>query len=218
MLRWIREERGGRKKSKKIGRPRTAEEIQKLILMMASENGWGYTRIMGELKKLGIKPPSRNTVKNILKAHGFDPGPNRGAGTWSEFLKRHADSLWQCDFYAKKVLTMTGFRDLYLLVFLHVGSRRVFIAPSTFHPNEAWVKQQMFAFHKHGEENGLSAKMIMHDRDKKFPTSIDELLEDKLDVEVKKSAVRAPNMNAFVERFLQTLQQECLDYFIVFGE
>jgi putative transposase len=35
---------------------------------MVRENDWNYTRIMGELKKLGITPPSRNTVKNILKS------------------------------------------------------------------------------------------------------------------------------------------------------
>lgn len=60
-----------------------------------------------------------------------------------------AASLWQCDFYAKKVLTLKGFRDLYLLVFLHVETRRVFIAPSTFHPNEAWVNEQARAFLGH---------------------------------------------------------------------
>jgi putative transposase len=50
---------------------------------MAKENAWGYTRIMGELKKLGIKPPSRNTVKKILKTAGFEPGPcaAKGHGT-----------------------------------------------------------------------------------------------------------------------------------------
>jgi len=128
------------------------------------------------------------------------------------------DSLWQCDFYSKKSITLKGFRDLYLLVCIHVGTRRVFVAPSTFHPNEAWVKEQMFAFPKHAEDNGLEAKMIMHDRDKKFPTSIDKLLENDLEIEVKKSPHRAPNTNAFVERMIQTLQQECLDHFIVFGQ
>jgi len=219
LMRWIREEnRTGPKKAVKKGRPRTAEEIRELILKFARENGWGYTRIMGELKKLGIKPPSRNTVKNILKANGYEPGPNRGEKSWGEFLKAHADSLWQCDFYSKMAITLKGFRDLYLLVFIHVGTRRVFVAPATFHPNEAWVKQQMFAFHKHAEEQGLEAKMIMHDRDTKFPAAIDDLLEKDLDVKVVKSAYRAPNMNAFVERMIQTLQQECLDHFIVFGE
>lgn len=35
---------------------------------------------------------------------------------------------------------------------------------------------------------------------------------------VKKASHRSPNTNTFVERFVQTLKQECLDYFIVFGE
>lgn len=40
----------------KRGRPKTKEEIRELVLKMARENDSGYTRIMGELKKLGITP------------------------------------------------------------------------------------------------------------------------------------------------------------------
>lgn len=218
LRRWIREASNrAKRKLAKVGRPRTKEEIRELIIKFARENDWGYTRILGELKKLGIKPPSRNTVKNILKENGLEPGPKRGAGTWDEFLKIHAASLWQCDFYAKKVLTFKGFRDLYLLVFLHVETRRVLIAPSTFHPNEAWVKEQAQAFLEHVRETGLETTIVMHDRDTKFTASFDEVLESA-DLEVKKAAHRSPNTNAFVERFIQTLQQECLDYFVVFGE
>jgi len=68
LRRWIREanQLGVRKPVRK-GRPRTKEEICELIVRLASENDWGYTRILGELRKLGIKAVSRNTVKNILK-------------------------------------------------------------------------------------------------------------------------------------------------------
>ena len=218
LRRWIREAgKPGKKTPAKKGRPRTKEEIRELIIKLARENDWGYTRILGELRKLGVQAVSRNTVKNILKENGFEPGPKRGAGTWDEFLKIHAATLWQCDFYAKKVLTIKGFRDLFLLVFLHVETRRVFIAPSTFHPNEAWVKEQANAFLKHVEGTGLGATMVMHDRDTKFTAAFDGILESA-DLEVKKTAHRSPNTVAFVERFIQTLQQECLDFFIVFGE
>ena len=91
------------------------------------QSAFGSTRILGELKKLGITSVSRSIVKNILKAHGLEPGPQRGVGTWDEFLTRHAETLWQCDFLATKALTTTGIKDLFLLVFLHVGSRRLFI-------------------------------------------------------------------------------------------
>ena len=218
LRRWIREAgKPSEKKLAKKGRPRTKEQIRQLIIKLARENDWGYTRILGELRKLGVKAVSRNTVKNILKENGLDPGPKRGAGTWDEFLKIHAATLWQCDFYAKKVLTIKGFRDLFLLVFLHVETRRVFIAPSTFHPHEAWVKEQAQAFLKHVAETGLGATIVMHDRDTKFTASFDGILKSA-DLKVMKSPFRSPNTVAFVERFIQTLQQECLDYFIVFGQ
>jgi len=218
LRRWIRESRSAsRKKRVSKGRPRTQEQIRELILRLARENDWGYTRILGELRKLGIQSVSRNTVKNILKANGLDPGPQRGAGTWDEFLKIHAASLWQCDFYAKRVLTFTGFRDLYLLIFLHVETRRVCIAPATFHPNEAWIKEQAEAFLKHAQDTGHGTAIMMHDRDTKFTASFDDVLKSG-GVRVQKAAPRSPNTNAYVERFVQTLQQECLGYFVVFGE
>ena len=57
----------------------------------------------------------------------------------------------------------------------------------------------------------------MHDRDTKFTASFDDILKQG-DLKVMKAAHRSPNTVAYVERFIQTLQQECLDYFIVFGE
>ena len=57
----------------------------------------------------------------------------------------------------------------------------------------------------------------MHDRDTEFTKTFDEASSGgKHDVKV--SAFRSPNTNAYVERFIQTLQQECLDHFVVFGK
>lgn len=218
LRRWIRSlNQTVKKKIAKRGRPKTDAEIRELILKLARENDWGYTRIMGELKKLGITPPSRNTIKNILKEHGLDSGPKRGEGTWDEFLKSHAQTLWQCDFLSKKTLTIKGFRDLYVLIFLHVATRRVFITKSTFHPNEEWVVEQAKQFQAHVQAAGQEVKILMHDRDTKFTPKFDAVFNAK-DGEAKETAFRSPNTNAYVERFIQTLQQEVLDRFIVFGE
>jgi putative transposase len=213
---WLLDEKRGRRPVKR-GRPRTQEQVRDLILRLAKENDWGYTRIMGELKKLGLKPPSRNTVKNILKGAGLEPGPKRGDGTWDEFLTRHAKTLWQCDFLSKPVWTLKGVKDLYVLIFLHVGSRRVWITPATDHPTAAWVQGQMRDFVEHAKGSKLPATMLFHDRDSKFTSEVDEELA-QANIEVKRTAFRAPNTNAFVERFIQTIQQECLDHFMVFGE
>src|SRR5262245_28637067 len=55
--------------TRKPGRPRTPDTVRELILRLARENAWGFTRIISELKKLGIRV-SRTTVINILKAAG----------------------------------------------------------------------------------------------------------------------------------------------------
>jgi putative transposase len=94
-LRWLREEQEA--KPWKRGRPRTADELRRLILRIARENDWGYTRIMGELKKLGITPPSGNTIKSILKKAGLEPGPHRGEGTWDRAYHRGALQIRERD-------------------------------------------------------------------------------------------------------------------------
>ena len=190
---------------------------EEMVIRGGKENAWGYTRILGELRKLQINSVSRNTVKNILIRNGFDPGPQRGVGTWDEFLKLHAKTLWQCDFFSKRVLTSKGFRDLFVLVFLHVESRRVFITPSTFKPNEAWMLKEAAAFRQYVKATGLKAKIMMHDRDGKFSKPFDDALRDA-NLTVQKTAFRSPNTVAFVERFIQSPKQEVLDYFVVFGQ
>jgi putative transposase len=218
LRRWIREDRKGRRRPvPKRGRRRTADNIRKLILMLAKDNGWGYMRILGELRKLNIRSVCRNTVKNILKVNGFDTGPKRGLGTWDEFIKIHAATLWQCDFFTKRIVTPKGLRDAFVLVFLHVQTRRVFVTPATQHPGEAWVKKQAEVFLKHVKKTKLGADIVMHDRDTKLTASFDTALTAG-GLRVQKSPFRSPNTCAFIERFIHTIRQECLHFFIVFGE
>ncbi|MDA7978113.1 MAG: integrase core domain-containing protein [Pirellulales bacterium] len=218
VLRWVRESRKECKPRQKAnrGRRQTPEQLRRLIRKMARENDWGYTRIMGELKKLGIKPPSRNTVKNILKQSGFDPGPKRGEGTWDDFLKRHAHSLWQCDFLSRRVVTWKGFRQVFVLAFLHVETRRVILSPATFKHDAAWAEVQANVFVNQARADGLRVARIMHDRDKMFSIAFDATLNRKR-VKILRSPFCSPNINAYVERFVQSIKQECLDHFIVFG-
>ena len=115
------------------------------------------------------------------------------------------------------MLTPKGLRDIFVLVFLHVETRRVFVTPATFKTGDAWMREQAEAFVQHVKDSGLQADIVMHDRDDKFTEDFDQTLKDA-DLRVQKAAYRSPNTVAFVERFIQTMQQECLDHFIVFGE
>jgi putative transposase len=50
------------KPKNRVGRPRTPEAIRELVLKIARETNWGYTRILGELRKLGYMAVLRQTV------------------------------------------------------------------------------------------------------------------------------------------------------------
>jgi putative transposase len=219
-VRWLAAEQKPaelKKSPRKPGRPRTPQEIEEIILRLARDTGWGYTRIWGELKKLRIRGVTRQTVKNILKRNDLDPGPQRGKGSWDEFLKIHGETLWQCDFLSKKVWTLSGFVDLCLLVFIHVGSRRIWISAATQHPDSAWVAQQARNFCMHLPDAGLAAQYVMHDADTKFTQHFKEILQSEGATPLP-IPFRGPNLNAFAERIVQTLKVECLDHFVVCGE
>ena len=82
--------------------------------------GWTrrYTRIIGELRKLGIKRISRQTERNILKEEGIEPSPDRTSDKWGDFLTRHAETLWAVDFFSVRTVTAHGIREMYLLFLL----------------------------------------------------------------------------------------------------
>ena len=107
-------------------RPPTPETTHELVLR-ARENDWGYGRIQGELKAMGIKL-SKTTIKNILRADGLEPTPILPRGNWAAFIKRHAETLWACDFISSRTLTKIGFVDCYVLFFIHIQSRRIYLS------------------------------------------------------------------------------------------
>jgi putative transposase len=217
--RWLKGERQGAsaKRQRKPGRPRTPDEIREWVVRMARETGWGYSRILGELKKLGIRAIAKSTVKNILKEYGLDPGPKRGEGTWTDFLKRHAATLYACDFFSKKVVSLRGVVEVFVLFFIHVSSRRVHIAGMSTRPTQAWTaaraRDSLSFLAGHGDKEPI----LLRDHDTKFGEHFDGVLREN-GVRVQKVGPLAPNLNAVAERWVQTVEHECLDHFVVFGE
>ena len=213
--RWLNEDKkAGSKRIRKRGRPRTREEIRELILRFARENDWGLGKIHGELKKLGIRI-SEQTVKNILRKEGL--GPGRGKGTWNDFVRRHVETLWACDFFTKRIVTPKGFVDMFVLFFIHVGSRRVFVSGVTANPDGTWMAQQARNFAMVASEGPKPATHLIRDRDTKFTAKFDEILGAD-GIKPVRTQPRSPNMNAFAERFVLAAKRECLDHFVVFGE
>jgi putative transposase len=124
------------------GRPRVPPEVEALVVRFARENrGWGYDRIVGALANLG-HPVADRTVGNILRRHNIPPAPERSrTTTWKEFIRSHMDVLAGADFFTVEVLTWRGLVTYYILFFIEVGSRRVWVGGITRHPHSAWMEQ-----------------------------------------------------------------------------
>ena len=122
-----------------------------------------------------------------------------------------------CDFFCKSIWTPLGKRQAYFLAFVHVGSRRVWVSSSTYHPNESWVLQQGRNLLMWLEEIGLEATHLIHDRDTKFTDAVDGLFKNSAGIDAVHTPVRAPNSNAFAESWIASVKRECLDYFACFS-
>ncbi len=216
--RWVRDEKEGKTKATNPkGGQRKPREIRALVIEIAKETGFGYTRIIGELRKLGIKKVSRQTVRNILKEEGIEPGPDRTSDSWDNFIKRHAETLWACDFFSVKTVTTSGLRDMYVLVWLCMSTREVLVSESTLHPNSAWVEKQADLFVDQTAGRDKKPDIVMHDKDTKFSKGFTEKLKER-GVRTNSLPKASPNLNGRCERIIQTIKLECLAKFIVFGK
>lgn len=204
-------------RQQKRGRPKkSTQEIIDLIVRLATENPtWGYGRIMGELKKLEIISLSRNTVKAILKSNGIDPSPKRGEDTWDAFLKRHFETLWACDFFTKTVWTAVGPKIFHVLFFINIRTRKVHIAGITKYPKKEWVINQAKTISFLFQDD--KSKVLVRDRDKKYPKEFDDIFRE-YNATVKKISYRSPNLNPYCEGWVGTIKRECLNQFFAFGE
>jgi transposase InsO family protein len=185
---------------------------------MAKENpSWGYDRIVGALKNLGQKA-SGQTVGNILRRHGLSPAPKRKqAICWKDFIRSHMKLLVGTDFFTVEVLTLKGFVTYYVLFFIHLESRRVFLGGMTPHPDQEWMERQ--ARNATMEDWGFlrGRRYLLHDRDTKFRRSFRALIESG-SVETIRLPARSPNLNSYAERWVRSVKEECLSRLILFGE
>lgn len=193
-------------------------EISQLIVRMAQDNpGWGYTRIQGALANLNHRV-GRGTIANVLKRSGIEPSPERSKCTpWSTFVKAHWKVLFAADFLTVEVWTSRGLVTHYLLFVMSLADRFVRIAGITTRPTEAWMLQ--VARNLTDWESGtLRAKQyLIIDRDSKYTDQFRRLIRDS-GTKVIRLPPRSPNLNAYAERFVRSIKDECLNRMIFVGQ
>jgi putative transposase len=191
------------------GRPALRQELEALILRLARENAtWGYGKIEGELRKLGVTV-SRTSMRNILDRHGMHgiPEPVRnGSLGWRQVMGHYKQQIVACDFFTIETLWL---QTLYVLFHIEVGTRRVHLARVTAHPDGYWVAQQARQYVWTLEECEDRPRILIRDNDKKFAGGHDLVFRSE-EVRVIRTPIQAPNANAYAERWVRTVREECL--------
>ena len=195
------------------GRRGVLAEIRQLVVRMAEDNPtWGYTRIRGALKNLGHQV-GRSTIARILKARGMPPVPNRPT-SWRTFLRAHWRAIAGADFFTTEVWTWRGLVTLYTAFVIDLATRRVHVLGTTAHPDELFMRQVVRTLTM---ADGETCRVLICDRDAKWSAAVRERLEEA-GMRVVQTPYQAPNANAFAERFVRSIKEECLDRIIPIGE
>src|SRR5262249_19852115 len=153
---------------------------------------------------------SDQTVGNILRRHDIPPAPKRKHGTsWKDFIRAHMAVLAATDFFTVEVLTLKGLMTYYVLFFIHLDSRRICLAGATRHPDQEWMEQM--ARNVTMEDTGFLIKQryLLHDRDSKYCSSFRQVIEAG-GVKTLALPPRSPNLNAYSERWVRSVKEECL--------
>src|ERR1700726_3697258 len=147
-------------------------------------------------------------MASLLHRNGVGPPPG------PTFIHRHRAGLRGTDFFTVEVLTWRGLVTWYVLFFLHLDSRKVTIGGMTEHPDEEWMQQiaRNATLDPWGHLNGC--RYVLHDRDTKFCRSFQETLA-VAEVKCLRLPARSPNLNAYAERWVRSVKQECLSPLIL---
>ena len=185
-----------------MGRPPVHASIKELILDMKNKNlYWGYKRIQGELRKLGIEL-DKKTIWNIL--HNFRrKGKIKKGLTWSQFLKSHLKSIYAMDFFTVDTLFNQQF---YVFFIIRHKTREIIQLGITKNPVKEFVRQQIIEF-------TFALKDIVyliHDRSGEFGINYQDY-----GITGITTSLKAPNMNSIAERFIGSVRRELLDHFII---
>jgi transposase InsO family protein len=188
-------------------------EIRQLVVRMAEENPtWGYTRIQGALKNLGHQV-GRSTIARTLKTRGLAPAPKRPT-SWQTFLRAHWGAIAGTDFFTTEVWTWRGLVTFYTVFVIDLATRRVQVLGTTPHPDEAFMRQVARTLTM---ADANRCRVLICDRDAKWNAAVRERLEEA-GIRVVQTPYQAPNANAYAERFVRSMKEECLDRIIPIGE
>ena len=191
-------------------------QVRMLVIRMAKENpSWGHERIVGEVEVLGHQI-SRSTVARVLKENGIRPA-HRCPSSWGAFIEATWGENAAADFFTTEVWTPRGLTTFYTLFVIDLASRRVHIAGTTVALGEAFMGQMARNLTDVIDGFLRTHRKLIIDRDSNFGGSFCAKLA-RAGGDTVRIQPSAPNCNAYAERFVRSIKEDCLRKMIFFGE
>jgi transposase InsO family protein len=119
-----------------------------------------------------------------------------------------------CDFFTIETVFL---KTIYVLFFIDMSTRRVYLAGCTRHPDSAWVTQQARQLTWQLQEQESPRRFLIHDRDTKFTGAFEAVFAAD-GIETVLTPYCAPNGNAIAERWGRSVRAECLDKILIANE
>ena len=133
------------------------------------------------------------------------------------FLQAHWEGLAACDLFTVEVLTLAGLRRYLVFFVIELRSRHVTIAGIHPQPGGAWMEQQARNLTDPVDGCLRRARHLIHDRDPLYTRVFGEILESA-GVQPIRLPPKSPNLNAYAERFVRSIKEECLTRVVPLGE
>jgi putative transposase len=165
---------------------------------------WGSSRIVGELRKLGIEVAKSTVEKYRVRPHQ-PPSP-----AWKTFVKTHVKDLVALDFFVVPTVT---YKVLFVLVILAHERRRIVHMNVTEHPTAQWTAQQVVEAFPWDE----APRYLLRDRDCIYGAAFRQRVR-RMGIEEVVTTPRSPWQNPYVERLIGSIRREVLDHVIVLNE
>jgi len=193
----------------KPGRPPIDPDLRRL----ARENPtWGFRRIHGELLRLGHSVAA-SAVWKVLRNSGIDPARDRTGPSWSDFIRSQVKAVIATDFACVDTALLRRFHVLFVI---EIGTRRVHLAGVTTNPTGPWTTQAARNLLMRLPDVHLF-RFLIRDGAGQFTASFDSVFAGS-GITAIRTPPRAPQSNAFAERWVRTLRHELLDRTIIWNE
>jgi hypothetical protein len=141
------------------------------------------------------------------------PRPDGRPSTGERFFERRPPASSPPTCFTVETVRL---KTLYVLFFIELHTRQVRLAGVTRRPNGPWVVQRARELSMERPEGMTTPRFLIRDRDSKFTRVFDDVFASD-GTRVIMTPVQAPNANAFAERWVRTVRQECLDWVLIWG-